>query len=296
MAQKLLFPVDFSPYTYKILGCAGELARVGLDEAVLLYVIKAKDYVDYGEEDNPSYVAEKQEAEHLLAGLADSLEDLGLKVNAKLISGVPAEVIVEAAEEKDVDLIFMGAHGKGFLDRITIGSVSEKVLKNADRSVLIQHCREIKDDGGYSCENVCSSLFGNVLVASDFTEYSRKVEPLLEDLSKNFCAPTTLLHVMEEKTDGVWEELEEARAEEAKARMEELERQSNELVGSCRSIGSVMIKGSPAEAILGYAKDVDASLIVVGAFGGRGIIKGMLGSVAEKVVRGSDRPVLVLKA
>jgi len=295
MEDKLLFAVDFSPYTEMLLGCAGELAGVGLRKVVLLNVIKAKDYVDYGEEKRPAYIAEKNEAEFRIAGLADGLRELGLEVTWRLISGDPAGVIVEVAREEGAGLIFMGAHGKGFLDRFTVGTVSQDVLRKADRPVLIQHCVEHEGEGGYSCEYACTSLFGNVLVANDFSEYAQRVEPLLEHFSRMICAPTTLLHVQEGKVAGDWEKVDVAREDKAKAEMEKLQLQGHKLSDGCKSIRTEIIKGSPAAAILGYAEEIDASLIVLGAFGQRGIIKGMLGGVTDKVVRGSRRPVMVLK-
>lgn len=295
MARKLLFAVDFSPYTEKLLGCAGELAVLGMKEVLLLHVLKSRDYVDFGDEKNPGHVAEKKEGEALLTRLAGSLSEAGLEVTPVMRSGSPPDVITAVAGEEDAYLIFIGAHGKGFLDRALLGSVSEAVLKKADRPVLVQHCRRIAGEGGYTCENVCESLFGNVLVATDFSEYSEHVKPLLLDLAKSACAPVTLLHVHEEKARGGWSVVEEADAVDVVVDYEKLRRLEGELAGHCKSVRSEVVRGSPADAILGYAERIDATLIVVGAFGERGVISGLLGSVAGKVARNNDRPVLVLK-
>jgi len=295
VAQKLLFAVDFSMYTEKLLGCAGELARLGLNEVVVLNVLQAKDYVDYGTEKNPEYVRELNEAEDNISRIAAGLREQGLRAATMLETGNPSEVIIEVAQEEDVRLIFMGANGKGFLERATIGSVSDRVLKNADRPVLIQQCRVTGGKDGYTCENVCESLFGNVLVASDFSDYGEQVKPLLMDLARTTCSPVTLLHVQEGKTNGAWGEADE----DYKSRMEEeggrLKVLSEDLGGICESYTTEIIKGSPATAILGYADEMNASLVLLGALGDRGFASGLLGSVTEKVVRGSDRPVLVLK-
>lgn len=295
MFKKLLFAVDFSPYTEKILGCAGELAQVGLRDVTLLYVLASKDYVDYGDEKNPDHLAEVEEANRLLAWLKGSLEENGLEVTGLLKTGRAPRVITEVASEIGADLIFVGAHGKGFIERTTIGSVSEKVLKSADRPVLIQQCRHTRGDGGYACENVCSTLFGNVLVACDFSAYSDLVKPLLLDLAATLCAPVTLLHVKEAKVDGGWSTLDRARADMIEQESSRLRDLAGELGGLCKSVRFEIVEGGPPEAILGYADEMDASLVILGAFGRRGIIKGALGSVVEKVVRGSERPVLVLK-
>ncbi|MBN2026155.1 MAG: universal stress protein [Actinobacteria bacterium] len=296
MAQKLLFAVDFSPYTEKLLGCAGELAQVGLNDVVLVYVLESKKHADYGDHKNPAYEAEMQEAEAHLAELAGQLEAQGMKVTKLTRSGNPAVEIVEAAKEEDANLIFLGAQGKGFLSRAILGSVSERVLKLADRSVMIQHCRVLKDDGGYSCEYACSSLFGNILVASDFSKYADSVKPILMDLARTLCTPITLLHVVEGKSDWGYQTLDKFKKEQVKEQMEKLEDMSFELGNYCESVKYDIVNGDTPSAILSYAQDMDASLIILGAFGGRGVTADLLGSVTERVVRKSERPVLVLKA
>jgi nucleotide-binding universal stress UspA family protein len=296
MAQRLLFAVDFSPYTEKLLGCAGELAQVGLNDVVLVYVLESKRHADYGEHKNPAYEAEMQDAEAHLGELAKQLEAEGMKVTKLLRSGSPATEIVEAAKEEDANLIFLGAHGKGFLNRAILGSISERVLKLADRSVMIQHCRVTKDDGGYSCENACSSIFGNILVACDFSKYADSVMPVLMDLARTLCTPITLLNVVEGKSDMGYETLDKYKKEQAAEQMKKLEDMSYELGNFCESVRFDIVNGSTPSAILAYAKEMDASLIILGAFGSRGATSDLLGSVTEKVVRKSDRPVLVLKA
>ncbi len=52
-------------------------------------------------------------------------------------AGDPAEVICAVARERDVDLIVVGSHHKGLLERLLSGSVSRDVLHHADRPVLI---------------------------------------------------------------------------------------------------------------------------------------------------------------
>ena len=51
--------------------------------------------------------------------------------------GLPAEVIVDEAQEWNADLIVMGSQGHGFWGRVFLGSVSDKVLHHAPCSVLI---------------------------------------------------------------------------------------------------------------------------------------------------------------
>jgi len=61
----------------------------------------------------------------------------GIAVVGKVLSGNPAEVILEFAKAKGVDLIVMGSHGRTGLDRVLMGSVSDRVISGADCAVLV---------------------------------------------------------------------------------------------------------------------------------------------------------------
>ena len=61
----------------------------------------------------------------------------GVKAEGLIIEGRPYEAIVENAREKRVDLIVMGSHGRTGFERLLMGSVTERVVGNADCAVLI---------------------------------------------------------------------------------------------------------------------------------------------------------------
>jgi nucleotide-binding universal stress UspA family protein len=61
--------------------------------------------------------------------------EMGLKVKKKLVEGSPDDEIIKNANKDD--LIFMGDRGHFTIDRILIGSVSEKVLHHSNSTVMI---------------------------------------------------------------------------------------------------------------------------------------------------------------
>ena len=61
----------------------------------------------------------------------------GVAVEGLIIEGRPYEAIVDHSREKGVDLIVMGSHGRTGLDRLLMGSVTERVVGHADCAVLI---------------------------------------------------------------------------------------------------------------------------------------------------------------
>ena len=64
-------------------------------------------------------------------------EEAGFEVEVHVREGDPAQVLLEVADEKDADLIAVGARGRGALQRFALGSVSAKLSHNASTSLLI---------------------------------------------------------------------------------------------------------------------------------------------------------------
>ena len=64
-------------------------------------------------------------------------------VNIVIRPGAPAEVVCDYASREDVDLIVMGTHGRTGIRRAVLGSVTEKVIRNAPCPVLSVHCPEL---------------------------------------------------------------------------------------------------------------------------------------------------------
>ena len=58
-------------------------------------------------------------------------------VSRRVLTGAPGQAIIEAAQTCDADLIVAGSHGHGFLTRLVLGSVSQKLVRHAGCSVLI---------------------------------------------------------------------------------------------------------------------------------------------------------------
>jgi nucleotide-binding universal stress UspA family protein len=61
----------------------------------------------------------------------------GVAVNVVSLSGEPRQVIVDHVEDRDVDAVVMGTHGRRGLERYVLGSVTEKVLRTVDVPVLV---------------------------------------------------------------------------------------------------------------------------------------------------------------
>ncbi len=80
-----------------------------------------------------------KEAHQRLDGIAKGILDRypTLSLSALVEVGRPADQLVEIADREAVDLIILGSHGRRGLERFFLGSVAERVLRLAARSVLI---------------------------------------------------------------------------------------------------------------------------------------------------------------
>jgi nucleotide-binding universal stress UspA family protein len=84
---------------------------------------------------DPSSSIEKRRRD--LAAAAGTLAAAGVKADTVLKVGNPAEEIINAGDEGDADLIIVGSTGAGGAIRFLMGSVSDRVVRHANRPVMV---------------------------------------------------------------------------------------------------------------------------------------------------------------
>lgn len=136
--------------------------------------------------------------------------------------------------------------------------------------------------------------FKNIVVCSDFSANSNKAFEVAAGLAEG--GKVTVLHVVA-TTYNYDDPQAAAAAGVAKIYGERAQKHLQRLYGA-KGVAEIAIEyGNEAEKIIGYARQKDADLIVIGARG-VGFVAGILGggSVADKVIRNSPIPVLVVPA
>jgi nucleotide-binding universal stress UspA family protein len=78
--------------------------------------------------------SEMKEAVERITGL---LGESGVQAEGEIIDGRPAQAIVESAKGKGADLVVVGSHGRSGLEKVLLGSVSERVVGQSDCAVLV---------------------------------------------------------------------------------------------------------------------------------------------------------------
>ena len=81
--------------------------------------------------------AEQHDGEVLVAEAARSMSKRGVTIKTRLVLGVPAEQLAEAATGADVDLVVTGTTGKRALARVFLGSVTTRLLHICSKPILV---------------------------------------------------------------------------------------------------------------------------------------------------------------
>jgi nucleotide-binding universal stress UspA family protein len=133
-AKKILFPTDFSTCSDAALKQATALARDAKAKLLIIHVEEppaayggAELYYGAIEPDNSAVL-------HMLHAVRPA--DPDVPYEHRLLTGDPAEEIVEFADEAHCDLIVMGTHGRTGFRRLLMGSVAEAVVRTANCAVV----------------------------------------------------------------------------------------------------------------------------------------------------------------
>ncbi|MEF8780821.1 MAG: universal stress protein [Haloferacaceae archaeon] len=137
MIDTILLPTDGSDAAQNSIERAYELAEQFGAELHVLYVVELESIPTFPNLDaEPMREAHRRRAEDLLEGIeADA--PAGVDVTTVIEEGHADDRIVAYAEAHDVDVITMGTHGREGLGRVLIGSVTERVIREAPCSVMV---------------------------------------------------------------------------------------------------------------------------------------------------------------
>lgn len=136
--RRVLVPIDFSDASVAALRHAKEIALTYGAEVDLLHVVETPTYPSaYGIESVPFPMPEVLErSEEQLGDLAR--EEIGYEhVMVSSEVGSPARTILDYVEEQEVDLVVIATHGRTGLDRLVLGSVTERVMRQAPTPVFV---------------------------------------------------------------------------------------------------------------------------------------------------------------
>jgi hypothetical protein len=185
--------------------------------------------------------------------------------------------IVRIADEVKSTLVVVGNRRSTELDRLLLGSISERVVRYANCSVLVARSHRRTDQ---------------ILAATDLSDASFPAVAAAAEVASRRKASLTILHCAESPRAGA----KSKPSVKALGVDADIAERLMQLAARKGVKGRLEVcEGEPGEAIVRKAGELEAELIVVGTRGRAGLSRVMFGSVAETVARIASCPVLAVR-
>jgi nucleotide-binding universal stress UspA family protein len=239
-------------------------------------------------------------AEHYVGKLAASPK-FKASASGKVLIGKPAETIISYAARNKADLIVMATHGRSGVGQWFYGSVTEKVLQGSKIPLWLVKAASCKMDYGHKKLTVLVPLDGSQLAESVLPQLKELTRQLpdnkLDFVLTRVCeifAPSISYPPPMSMT---WEEyLKYEIARCKKICLDYLTEVKDRLTKNKLKIRTEVPEGNPAEKLIEYVAKNSIDLIVMSTHGRTGLSKWAFGSIAEKVLKGADSPILLIRA
>lgn len=308
MYRSILVPLDGTHFAEQALPAAISLARRSGARMLLTIVSTplAEAYVEglyFSTLEMEREVTSRHQS--YLDALVERVRALGeLKVEAVVKHGEVAATLCDLIAQGEADLAVMATHGRTALGRFWLGSVTDEMIRHAACPLLLIRPADEKVD--LTQEPPLSPI----LLPLDGTELAEQILPHAIALAEAVPgAQITLMRgipavIPVTTAPDVPEAEREARllllqVQALQQRLQQdAERYLEEVAARLRQKGlpvrtQVVVEEKPALAILREAEQERAAVIALETHGRRGLSRLILGSVADKVVRGAHVPVLV---
>lgn len=195
--------------------------------------------------------------------------------------GVPYETILEHVSENDIDLTVMGSQGLGRLDRLLLGSVTERVVRLSDVPVMTIPPTRI-DHEAIQCESILLPTDGS-------TAADAAVDHAIA-IAHRVGATVHVLSVIRSGR-GL-----PSPSDPERAGVEDVvDSMATQVSQRGIDVKTHVQAGSPQDSIRRFVSDSNIDLVTMGTHGRSGVKRYVLGSVTEKVLRTSDAPVMTVR-
>lgn len=315
----ILVPVEIHENAAAVVAWAALLARAFHSRLTLLHVDESLEPLKH----KPGFASKKipgmqvtvdewrsvyaQTAQSELTRLIEQC-CTGVAVETVLLEGRAHATILDYVEKTSCDLIVMGTQGKPWYERIVLGSTAEAILRRSALPVLIVHNTQNSQEG---------PRLKRLLLASDFSVGGLESEKWALQLAAHEAEEVTLVHAVENPLLDVYEPdqadidlrkiMEESRQHPPRSAQPfwdhahrvahaKLSLIRQQFLGTQARVELVVREGPAAEDILHVAEEKKVDLIVMATHGRSGVRRLVLGSVTEKVIHATSRPVLAVRS
>lgn len=296
MFKTILVPLDGSLLSECALAPALALAQTYKAEIVLVTVLVERATIPTDEYyDAPASLIPELEISPMRERLANYLDSIvetragaNVSMHAIVLEGGAADGVVKTAVSSQADLIVMGTHGRSGMSRWLLGSVTQKVIRNAPCPVIaVRDERPLK----------------NILITLDQTTLSEQALDPGFAVAGALNARVHLLTIIENAVNspegGEWAAAEPKShttlGEELFAQEEAYLHDLEIRYQTTQPVKTAVRSGKPQHAILAYAAEQNIDLIVMATHNRAGVKRWLYKSVTEQVMNGSQCSMLILK-
>jgi nucleotide-binding universal stress UspA family protein len=297
----ILVPLDGSPLAEQALPLASRIARAagGKLRLALVHEVRPRPADLVGTRIFTALELATRKAERsYLRNIQEGLRATGHRMaSAVTLKGEAAPELIRFVRETGVDLVVMATHGRGGVERMWLGSVADRMIRQLEVPVLLIRPAEGESVPAFDRDPM------RILVPVDGSPLAEQaLEPAIR-LARLYDAEITLLQVVfpvQLSVDPALplpsaydQELTEAGRAQAEDYLRGLSERLRER--AIRASGVAVVGWNAADRILELARPEQTDLLVLATHGRGGLGRLALGSVADKLIRGADVPVLVYR-
>jgi nucleotide-binding universal stress UspA family protein len=303
MFQRILVPLDGSAFSEIAIPVALDLAKRANGTVHLVHAYEPWTRVAPSPEglvmsEEANVTLREIDAKYLADVVGRVAPAAPVPVTSELIDGFAGPALVDHLAQCRADLVVMTTHGRGPLSRLWLGSVADYLIRHGSTPILLLRPKDEVDwaPSGLRIERILAttdfSATADVVLEPVATvaklcgssiELTNVVQPLLGYPPSAFAFPVSAGPEVEELA-------------ETTAR-EELDKRAVMLRAQGLTVTTSVLFGSGvAGALLDRAQESGTNLVAIATHGHTGWRRAVLGSVADKLIRGAGGAVLVVPA
>jgi nucleotide-binding universal stress UspA family protein len=282
----ILCPIDFSEFSVKAYDYAQSLAAHYRADLLVQHVLHSYPafYIDTAYRETSRKL--RADASRKLREFAKRRTRTKVQPQCVVQEGIATDQILSFAKAQAVDLIVMGTHGLRGVDRLMLGSVTERVLRKAPCPVLA--VRKPTHDF-VSPEGKSDPInLKRIVLCMDFSDHAHHALNYGLSFAKEYNAELTLLHVLDHPPSHA-----SPPGATAKAR-KQLKGSVPPRAGAPSLVKFQVRVGKPYQQIIELALKTQTDLVIMGARGRGSLHSALFGSTTYRVIQLGPCPVLAV--
>ena len=193
MFDQILITVDGSDHSRRAATVGLEFTTAYDADIDVLHAIEDTSSATSANNENQGHHGD---TDAILAHISEMATEVGVTVETHAVEGQPPEVIVSHASEAGADLIVMDRQGRTGVGEQMLGSVTDRVLRNTDISVLVVPNGDPDGADGVT--------YDRILAPTDGSEVAKRAAPYSTNIAQHHDATLHLLNVIDPRFEGIF--------------------------------------------------------------------------------------------